>query len=822
MIHHPIALLLLALAPATPRLQSGDDAAPAALEAALPPPAPASAGQASPTAAEPATVAGAGGWVAPGLERGPTRTLGAAAGRAHDLTRLAPQQTDAGSLFWAFLGAGALALLVTSGAVVRLSSVRRPDGSSARAATISAKLVGSFGVLAVGILTVAAFAVRGSSELGDAQAELQQMAFTSATVEGMRADLLAARMALRDFLVTEDDADVGTYNDWLATFDARRALAAEHVADAAQRQLLQRIGERLDGYERAAGDVVALVDERAALVRSQLAPAAERAASLLRDTVAALEVRGDAADTLAAARAAEELQTARLAVERYLHGFSTEEGSEALDLARQAATTVTTLAGRLAGGRAQRAAEAGDAASFWALGVGRLLELSTSLQGLAQGGLSDVDGEIEGLTRELGVAIAAWRADIDARATATAREARAEAAGLGGALALLAAVMAWMISRNVTGPLPRLESALKSVSCGDLTAQLDAARLDELGRVAALCNEFVQKIGSAMVEVQSATKEIDVGAAQISSASQSLAEGASKQSANLEEISASIEETTSATQQNAENARQASAMSEASKRSADKGQEEMQQMSRAMGQIKQSSSEIAKIIRVIDEIAFQTNLLALNAAVEAARAGEAGKGFAVVAEEVRSLAQRSAEAARSTSTMIEEATRRADFGVEVAGRVGQVLDEIATSTNRVNTLLAEIASASDEQARGIAQINAGISQLDKVTQQSTSNYEELAANAEETASQVAALYALLRQFKTDGAAHGRARTPPARAAQKRTPAKPAAPAPKAALPAEPRAPQGSLTKQKAAAALLSAPAAGFPLTDEEEAALAEF
>lgn len=318
----------------------------------------------------------------------------------------------------------------------------------------------------------------------------------------------------------------------------------------------------------------------------------------------------------------------------------------------------------------------------------------------------------------------------------------------------ISALTAWQLIRSIITPLNLLAFRLQDISQGegDLTAKLDATRNDELGRIALHFNAFVKKIESVIVEVQTGAKEIDSGTSHISAASQSLAEGSSRQASSLQQISASVEEMSAMTQQNAQNCKQANGMAASSKLAADRGQGEMKEMSGAMAQIKQSSAEIAKIIKVIDEIAFQTNLLALNAAVEAARAGEAGKGFAVVAEEVRSLAQRSAEAAKSTSSMIEEAGRRADNGVEIASRVGLALDEIAGTACKVNTLLSEIASASDQQARGIGQINSGIGELDKVTQQNAGNSEELASGAEQTAAQVTSLQDLVSQFKTSESA----------------------------------------------------------------------
>ncbi len=222
---------------------------------------------------------------------------------------------------------------------------------------------------------------------------------------------------------------------------------------------------------------------------------------------------------------------------------------------------------------------------------------------------------------------------------------------------------------------------------------------------------------------------------QVSSASQSLAEGSTEQAAGLEETSSSLEEMASMTKQNADNASQASTLASEARKAADLGAESIQKMGIAIDDIQKSSDETAKIIKVIDEIAFQTNLLALNAAVEAARAGEAGKGFAVVAEEVRNLAIRSAEAADKTTELIEQSVKNAKNGVVISNDVKSALDQIVQGIGKTSDLVDEIAAASSEQAQGIEQINTAVSQMDKITQQNAASAEESASAAEEMASQ---------------------------------------------------------------------------------------
>ncbi|HVU18478.1 MAG TPA: methyl-accepting chemotaxis protein [Candidatus Didemnitutus sp.] len=234
--------------------------------------------------------------------------------------------------------------------------------------------------------------------------------------------------------------------------------------------------------------------------------------------------------------------------------------------------------------------------------------------------------------------------------------------------------------------------------------------------------------------------QVAAASRQVSGASQSLADGSSEQAASLEETSASLEEMASMTQRNAESAQQAKDVAQQTRSAAEHGAVQMNDMRTAMDAIKDSSSDIAKIIKTIDEIAFQTNILALNAAVEAARAGEAGAGFAVVAEEVRALAQRAAGAARETAGKIEDAIQRSDRGVAISAEVARALGQIVEKARQVDSHVGEIATASSEQNQGIGQVNSAVGQMDKVTQANASSAEETAAAAEELSAQAQVMH----------------------------------------------------------------------------------
>jgi methyl-accepting chemotaxis protein len=246
----------------------------------------------------------------------------------------------------------------------------------------------------------------------------------------------------------------------------------------------------------------------------------------------------------------------------------------------------------------------------------------------------------------------------------------------------------------------------------------------------------LNQIAERLVE---ASTQVSTSGNQVSTASQSLAEGASEQAASLEETSSSLEELSSMTKRNAESAQQAKQAASQTRVSADHGAQQVQAMQSAMEGIKVASADISKILKTIDEIAFQTNILALNAAVEAARAGTAGAGFAVVADEVRALAQRAAAAAKETAVKIEDSVARSQEGSAVSAEVAKNFATIQQQILQLDTLVGEIAAASNEQSQGIEQVTTAVAQMDRITQTNAASAEESAAASQDLNAQAGVL-----------------------------------------------------------------------------------
>lgn len=582
--------------------------------------------------------------------------------------------------------------------------------------TIGRKIALGFAAVSVLVTVVTTNAYLALGSAGRKLSQYASSAQETNAVADLEQAMLELKMQVNAFLAAGGGADPGAYEKAKAALNARLAVAERRITEASRAGQLAAAKRLLAEYDAAFYKLVENDRQLAAVDRDKIAPASE-------------SITADLQKMLTAARDLGDMNSA-FKISNALKSF--------FECASHAGAFRLT----------SRPSEAAAAKDALAAAMAQIKALEKDQQDMEKIDATLKDAGKIALIQTVTSAASRFSAGLESAVSVKTERDR-------------------LIAGELNRIAPQFTTALASVreSVRGLQAELESRMLSEqrrneivvwwgtlggciLGLIAVywVARAITRPIGAVAERLANESTQTHSAAQQVSQVSQSMADGASRQAAAIEESSSALHEMASMTARNSENAQTAKILAGEARETADAGAREMDEMKAAMSAIKSSSSEISKIIKTIDEIAFQTNILALNAAVEAARAGDAGMGFGVVADEVRTLAQRCAQAARETADKISDSASKSEQGVAIGAKMAQNLGAIVERIRKLDEMIAGIAQASREQSEGIGQLNQTVAGMDKITQanaalsqQSAASSEELKAQAEQVHNAVADL-----------------------------------------------------------------------------------
>jgi methyl-accepting chemotaxis protein len=720
-----------------------------------------------------AAVASTGTFQPPAFQPITRPPFGPEHGRAKAEARNDQYAPDDPRFVWGFLIAMGLAALATAGFAWQLSRVRLADGREVRALTLGARLTGTLGTMTVLALGAGAMASHGVRTQTNATAQAQRTGDAAWAMADVEAALLRARLAFNRFQANNDNAELAAYSDALGQAVAE----LEYTVDIGDVERAKgEIVDRLGDYHGRVAAAVEATDEREAVVNSLMTPAATRATELLKAVAADAARADDVGTAMAALRADERLQTARLHMMKFLRTADPAEADAAATDAQGALADVNALRARTDDGAARtRLAEAAGALQFYATTVTRAREANERRTAtIAEAGR--VGAAMSEQAQEVLALLDTAQSGLEDRADAAGVAAKVRTAGVVALIGVIGAGATVVTVRTVSSTTTRVMNNLQAVAKGDLTAPpLNITSNDELGRMAQATDGVARSLRELIGQVAGSTREVAAAATEIAAASEQMSSSLRTQESQTTQVSSAVEEMAASVTEVARKSADAARAALDSGKDAQSGgavvegtvqemraiSEQVSSSSRSVNDLGKKSEQIGQIIGVINDIADQTNLLALNAAIEAARAGEHGRGFAVVADEVRKLAERTTQATGEVARSIREiqgqtaeavqqidsGTRRVAKGVELAQNAGEALGRILTGSQNVERMVQSIAAAAEEQAAASAEISRSVSTIAASVKEAAEGSTQATQAATMLSRQAESLQAQIQRFR---------------------------------------------------------------------------